>query len=235
MADISGIATSGSGLSLLDMLRAERDDAANADSGVSPAVTEARNSIAAATSRKAKSAYGGGIASSIGQAALNRAIAELSRQGDGRLTFQKIRDYQAQLEEEFSASVRSDLPRLGVPATEEFTLNMSPDGTISVDTENQAVKETIEQYLKDNPEICEQFGYIQALANFDRAKQSPASAMWQGLSDFKATIQASAVDAFFSDAMNAGMNYASLMVGFSGQMSGLTEDTSFYTGINYTV
>ncbi len=231
----------GATVSLVDILEEETAAAqANASSefsgnAVSGSGAAATSSFGQSTARKAKSAYGQGVNSAHGQAALRKAIADLAGKVDGPLTFSKIKEYQAELEKQFTANVRKELTSRGVPTAEDFSLTMSPEGTIAVEAKHPIVKEMVETYLAKNPAVCEQFGYIQALANLERAKSSPASAQWRGLADTKASIQASAVDLFMSSAMDAGMNFSSMMVGFGGASEGAEESTSFYAGLDYKV
>lgn len=230
MADITNIASSGSG-SLLDFLTEKQQGSSILDSSSTAASAE-KYLTDASNAKRAQSAYGAGITSSIGQAALKRALAEMGA-SNGKVTFDDIAKYQKELESTFSATTRVELAKLGVSPSTEFTLNISPEGKISVACDDQVAKEKIEKYLSDNPKVCEQFGYIQALANLDRAKQSPVgtAAGWQALKNTKMTLQAQAVEMFFGAAMDAGMNFSSTLASFGED----SETASYYTGVDYTV
>ncbi len=235
MAGTSGISGYGtSTLRLVDFL-SEQEDNDNSLLGTSAAAAKAKNLINSANTaaaKKANSAYNCGVNSAVGQAALSRAIAEMQSKMDGPITFSKIAQYQKDLEAEFSANVRVALVKAGVDPSVEFTLTLSPEGAIQVDTDDPLAKEAIQKFLKDNPKVCEDFGYIQALANLERARQSSPVTSLQGLRDTKATIQASAVEAFFGQASASGMNYASVLANFSGDSDSTAK---FYAGIDFTV
>ena len=117
----------------------------------------------------------------------------------------------------------------------EFSISMNADGAIDVICDDAAAKEKIQKYLADNPKVCEQFGYIQALSNLERARQSPAGSMaaWQEVRNTKAELQTQAVEAFFNAAANTGMDYSSILANFAG--GGESAPASFYTGLNFTV
>lgn len=184
--------------------------------------------------KRAKNAYGGSAATTTGQAALNRALQEMGTT-NGTITFRDIAAYREKLETEFSAQVRVDLAKLGVSLDTDFTLTLTSEGKVQVACDDALAKQTIEKYLSDNPEVCEQFGYIQALSNLERARQSPAGsqAAWEELRNSKKAYQAQAVEAFFSDALSSGMNYASILADFGSSSS--ESSASFYTGLDFTV
>jgi hypothetical protein len=163
-------------------------------------------------------------------AAVQRAMEELQAQGGGRITFDKIADYRQQLEEEFSLRVRLELNDLGLPPETSYTLRLSSEGTISVDCDDPQARDLINRYLAESPEACEQFGYIQALANVGRACKSPA-ALSASLGEVRTELQASVVAAFTSEALNSGlMDYAAILADFQPSAA-----TRFYTGLSCTV
>ena len=226
MSDISGISGAGTG-SLVDYLIKREEEAAAGLNGGDSAAENLLGSVR--KNKQAKDAYGGaGLSSSIGQAALKRALSEMG--ASGKVTFADISAYQQQLEATFSAGLRVALAAEGVSTDTEFTLNISSDGVVSVNCDDPAAKEKIEKYLNDNPKVGEQFGYIQALANLDRARQSPA-ALRQDMRNMKAELQASAIESFFSSALNSGMNFSSMLASFGANSS----EASYYTGVDYLV
>ena len=182
--------------------------------------------------KSAKSQYEQpGVTSEMAQAALKKALAALQSQGEEFISFSKIAAYQKDLEESLSTSMRMDLFELGLPLETGFTMKMSSDGKISVDCEDPAAKAMIEKYLSDNPKVCEQFGYIQALANVERARQSPYT-MGTAMSDAKAQLQASAVEAFMAGALGSGlMNYSDMLASFDGSGG----NAKFYAGLSFKV
>ena len=239
MAGVSNVTgDSGTSMSLVDYLsESQKETSSILDTSTANAYASKTLEDSATAKRRANNAYGSGATSAIGQAALKKAISEMQATTDGTITFTKIAAYQKQLEEQFTAKVRVDLVGKGVPLDVDFTLTLSSEGKVQVDCENAAAKEKIQKYLADNKKVGEQFGYIQALANLDRAKQSPAgaSAAWQELRNAKANIQAQAVEMFFSDAMSSGMNYSSVLANFAGSSTAAAPAASFYAGVDYTV
>jgi hypothetical protein len=188
-------------------------------------------SSSADASARAAEAYGGsGLASSIVQAAVQRAMEELQAQGKDRVTFDDIAQYQRQLEEEFSLRVRLELYDRGLPLETSFSLRLSSEGVVSVACDDAAARELITRYLSESSQTCEQFGYIQALTNLNRAARNPA-ALGVSLREARAELRASAVTAF-TEAMSSGLtDYVSLLADFQSSSSG----ARFYTGISRTV
>ena len=225
MGDVSSITGAGTG-SLVEYLIKREEEATGLD-GSNSAAENLLNSVR--KNKQAQNAYGAGLSSSIGQAALKRALSEMGTSG-GKVTFADIAAYQEQLETTFSAGLRVALAAKGVSPDTEFTLNISSDGVVSVNCDDAVAKEKIEKYLEDNPKVCEQFGYIQALANLDRARQSPA-ALRQDMRNTKMELQSSAIEAFFGDALNSGMNFSSMLASFGADSGG----ASYYTGVDYLV
>ena len=228
MADISGLTGSGGGLVdyLTDKNNGSYFDASYTATSSNKLLTDAFKS------QNAQSAYGTGISSAVGQAALKRALAEMGVSG-GKVTFADIAEYQKKLETEFSESFRKAVEELGVSSDARFTLNISAEGNISVDCGDAVARGKIEKYLEDNPKVREQFSYIQALANLDRAKQSPAasSPTWRDMTSLKKAIQTESVQLFFSDALNSGMNFSSMLASFSSD----SETAKYFTGVSYLV
>lgn len=225
MSDISSVTNAGSG-SLVDYLIKREEES----TGLDGANTTAENLLnSARKSKQAQSAYGAGLSSSTGQAALKRALSEMGVTG-GKVTFSDIAAYQEQLETTFSVGLRVALAEQGVSADTEFTLNIGSDGAISVACDDAVAKAKIEKYLEDNPKVCEQFGYIQALANLDRARQSPA-ALRQDMRSMKMELQSSAIEAFFGEALSSGMNFSSMLASFGSNSS----KASYYVGVDYLV
>ncbi len=247
MSGIAGIYGGAGSLSLADLLAEAREENSILDTSATAASAERLLAEKASSRKRAKGAYESiSPVSGIGQAALSRALSEMGALG-GKVTFSDIAVYGKKLEESFSAQVRLDLAKLDVPPDKEFTLTMTSEGRIQVDCDSQADKEKIQRYLESNPKICEQFGYIQALANLDRARQSPAahSLAWRQMKNAGAELQTQAVEAFFSASLSSGMNYGSLLASFgslSGEgetgaalISGASPSASFYAGVDYTV
>ncbi|WP_027188546.1 hypothetical protein [Desulfovibrio cuneatus] len=166
----------------------------------------------------------------IGQAALHRALEEMSDSVPPPITGAKVRQYQKDLEESFAIKVRLDVMKLGVSKETKFSITQSPEGTIQVTCTDPAAKGVIEDYLQENTKVGETFGYIQALANYDKARQNPMAQQWGELKDLKTQIQTTAIETFFGDALNSFASYSSLTAGF-----GQDGTANYFTGLNYTV
>lgn len=239
MSGISAIGGAYGSLSLTDLLSdaQQENDPILATSTTAASAQRMQSQTATAGSR-ARNAYGISATSGIGQAALKKALSEMDNNG-GRVTFQDIAAYRQELENSFSSGLRVELYEKGVSLDTEFTLNMNSEGTIRVVCDDPAARETIQQYLADNSEICEEFGYIQALANLERARQGSAglSAALGNVAQSKKEIQLAAVEAFFDEALSSGVGYSALMASFSSIATGedAADSTSFYAGIDYTV
>ena len=241
MSGITGVDSNYNTLSLTDLLSNTQNDN---DSILSTSTTAAKGKLlqtsSQASSKRANNAYGGTISASsgIGQAALNRALSEMGG-GSTRVTFSDIANYQKELESKFSKDLRLDLFEAGVSLDTEFSLNMTSEGEIQVLCNDPQAKLAIEKYLEENPEVCEDFGYIQALANLERAKQSPlgAAKLMDGVLQSKKEIQLQAVETFFDDALSSDMKYSSLMATFASadSIDDTASATSFYAGIAFTV
>lgn len=244
MSSVSSVSSGTDTLSLVDLLKKAQEEAeaknSLLDSSSSSSSVSAQDILSSASTgygRKAQNAYGNvTVGSSMGQAAINKALSEIGSSTGGKVTFADIIKHREDLETSFSAQVRIDLAERGVSLDTEFTLTMTPEGKIDVSCDDPNAKAAIEEYLAESPEVCEQFGYIQALSNLERARQSPAAstAMWQEARSNTSMMQLSALENFFTDATNSGMNYSSLLASFSGGL-GSTENASFYAGLNFTV
>lgn len=178
------------------------------------------------------SSYGVTGRNTDSQRALQRAIAELNELGAVGISEGTITTYKQALEKEFSGTLKEELVKVGVPSDVKFNLVADSNGAITVQCDDAEAKAKIEEYLKANEEVEEQFRYIQALGNLDRAtKNSLAQSQLKQIKTMKATIQAQALDAFFSGMFESGSGngYSSMLADFSGS------DASYFMGANYTV
>lgn len=221
----------GSTLSLVDYLQQSQQEYSSTTLATSSSFLSTKSSLA-------RNAYSeaSGASSSLGQAALNRALSEMNG-GNGKVTFADIAEYREQLEQEFTILTRASLLEQGVSLETEFVLIMDASGNVDVSCDDPVAKEKIRAFLAENPDVCNQFGYIQALANLERARQSPAaaSAAWSEIGSSKKEYQAQAVEAFFSDALDSGMNYSSLLASFGLATDTSSASASFYAGLSFTV
>lgn len=181
--------------------------------------------------RNMQSYANAGITSDIGKAALNRALSEMQGKVDGTITFDKIYEYQKYLEAKFTVELKMEMTSRGVDPDQEFTIAIDTEGAISVECDDPDTKQAVQEYLDKNPKVCEEFGYIQALGNLQRAQQS---SVWPGLRNVKSEIVASAIEAMFDETLASGtMDFAALTAKFNG--SGTNNDAQFYTGLSFTV
>lgn len=191
------------------------------------------NSLSAATNKafaSAKKAYGSNMFSSEGQAAIQRALEEITPDANGRITFRMITQHKQELEEDFTTLVKAGLLLSGADPDMEFKLVANSDGTMSVLCDDPEQKKLIEDFFAANEELEDQFMYIQALGNMERAQQS-ATAQSHRLYNTaaKAGLQQQAMETFFSEMMNAGVGYSSIMAEFG------LENTDYFVGANYYV
>ena len=110
MSDISSVTGAGTG-SLVDYLIKREEES----TGLNGTNTAAENLLKSVRKNKqAQDAYGGaGLSSSVGQAAIKRALSEMGASG-GKVTFADIAAYQKQLETTFSVELRVALAAKGV-------------------------------------------------------------------------------------------------------------------------
>ena len=239
MSGTSGVGGEYSGLSLVDLFPdVQKESNSILNTSTTAARAEGLLSGTLQSGTRARNAYSISATSGVGQAALKKALSEMGASG-GQVTFKDIAAYQQQLQTRFTSDLRIDLYKKGVDLETEFTLNMTAEGKIEVLCDDPQARQTIQRYFEGNSDVCGQFGYIQALANLDRARQSPAGAanLMGSVLQSKKAIQVQAVEAFFDSALSSGMSYGSLMATFTAGNadSGETGSASFYAGISYTV
>ena len=228
MSDITSITGgyTGTTISLADL--------AAKDNKKSAAATAAGAYVDKINARRNKTTETGGqsagTSAEVVQAALKRAMAELSEKENGRITFSKISAYQQDLEKNFIAKMREGLQKAGLPKDTVFTLSLSKEGNIQVQCDKEDSKAAIEKYLSDNRKLCEDFGYIQALGSLQKADRQAASFGLASMSSLRHEIQASAVEAFFNSSVQSGFSPSSLTAAFSGE-----ESAGFYSGISALV
>jgi hypothetical protein len=187
---------------------------------------EEEESLAGSVSRKNSlySAYGANRYSGPGKAALERAVEELRAQG-GAVTFERVKDYQKELEDEFVLLMQAGLALAGVEESEDFRLVADAGGNIDILCSDPALKEKVAALLEENDKLRERFLYIQALGNMGRAAQSLGSR--QALENARADLASLALDIFINGASQTG--YSPLLGDFSGA------EPSFILGANLTV
>ena len=228
---IANVSQEAGALSLVDLMQEARA-AALIDSGGTLGSSNAL--LSSAQNKKASSAYGGGSAASIvGQAALQRALSEMDGSG-GKITFKQIAEHKEKLELEFTVNLRTALLKEGISLETEFSLSIDKDGKIDILCNDPIARGKIQKYLADSPKACEQFGYIQALSNLERARQSPASAIaaWRDVRSATAELQTQALEAFLGTAIDSGMDYSSILANFGAAGNA---KAAFYTGLSFKV
>ncbi len=227
MADVSAVNGYGMNMSLIDLLKGTSDSASSALSSPS----KLKSGTTSGKASGGYGSYGSNMLSGPGKAAMERAISEIQGDAGGRVTFKDIVAHREKLQGEFSAALSAGLLLSGVDPEVEFSLIATPNGEIQVISDHPD-KAKIEDFFKESPKMAEQFLYIQALGNLERANQGSGAGVrnWQDMGSTKAELQAQAMDIFFSVTGDSGMGYSSLMADFSdGAVN------QYMLGANYTV
>ncbi|MDR2051560.1 MAG: hypothetical protein LBQ63_07320 [Deltaproteobacteria bacterium] len=189
-----------------------------------------RSSLLTQSARNsAYAAYGADLLSGPGQEAMKRALEELQSRSGGPVTFERVREYRAELEKNFTLQVQGGLFLLGVTECDDFQLAATPEGEIEILSQEPALKEKLETLFAENPELKEQFLYIQALGNIERAGQSLSPRLRQQAA--LADLGAQAVNIFMEAASSKGAGYSSLLGNFNGAEGSM----QFLLGANLTV
>ncbi|MDR2503595.1 MAG: hypothetical protein LBD82_04320 [Deltaproteobacteria bacterium] len=191
------------------------------------------DSVASVLSKTSKNnayaVYGGNMHTGAGQAAMLLAVEELRARTGGPVTFDMVRDYRAELEKEFSLLMQVGLYAQGITESEDFYLIASSEGNIDVNCVDPVLKEKVSALLAENPDLSEQFLFIQALGNVERSKQVGSTLQQQR--ETKANMGMQAVDIFLNAAVQQGMGYSSLLGAFEGNQ----DSAQFFLGANLTV
>ncbi|MDR1241426.1 MAG: hypothetical protein LBM00_01370 [Deltaproteobacteria bacterium] len=185
----------------------------------------------AAVNKKLYGAYGANMQSEAGMAAIQKALGEITPDGSGRITFKMINEHRAELEENFTTMVKAGLLLSGADENVEFQIIATPEGDMQIQCADPEQKTRIEQFFADVPELQEQFLYIQALGNMERARASAtASTHRLNAQATEAGLQSQAMEVFFNDIFSSGVGYSSLLADFD---SG--ESADYFVGANYFV
>jgi hypothetical protein len=214
------------GLSLADFLNGSDKTAENSSSG-----SLGSSSSLAAASKKIYETYGAGTQSASGMAAIRQALEEIEPDSSGRITFKMISEHRARLEEDFTALVKAGLLLDGVDEQVEFKLVATAEGDMQIQCADPEQQAKIEQFFKNVPELEEEFLYIQALGNMEKARASAtASTHRLNAQAAKTGLQSQAMEIFFQDIFSSGLGYSSLLADFD---SGGNAD--YLVGANYFV
>jgi predicted unusual protein kinase regulating ubiquinone biosynthesis (AarF/ABC1/UbiB family) len=189
------------------------------------------SSLSAVNKKAYAGAYGASMQSEAGMAVIKQALEEIEPDSSGRITFNMIKEHRAELEENFTTMVKAGLLVSGVDQNVEFQLISTPEGEMQVQCDNPEQKAQIESFFKTIPELKDQFLYIQALGNMERA-QTSATATTHRLNAqaTKAGLQSQAMETFFNDIFSSGMGYSSLLANFDSE-----ETADYFVGANYFV
>lgn len=173
----------------------------------------------------------GTIQSGEGVEAIKKAVSELQADGNGRVTFKMIQEYCAELEQNFERGMRAAVSLAGAPEDLEFKLVANSRGEVEVMCDDAGAKALIEAVLKEIPALEEEFKYIQALKNADKAQSSSAAASRRlSLQAAKAGLQQEAMETFLTDLFSSGsLGYSSLLAEFD------SDSASYFLGANYLV
>lgn len=211
-----------SNLSLVDFLTKNTDETENEQLSELSLLTTTATAAA-------KNAYSAAMQSTEGMDAIKRAIQEIAPDG-GRVTFSMISDYRAELEEELTTLVKAGLLMAGADVNVEFKMLLNSSGEFEIQCDDPEQKALIEKFFAENEELVDQFEYIQALGNMERAQNSStASSHRFYLDGVKSGLQSQAMDTFFTDMFSSGQ------VGYSSILADFGEDTEYFVGANYYV
>ncbi|MDR1124605.1 MAG: hypothetical protein LBM64_00870 [Deltaproteobacteria bacterium] len=173
----------------------------------------------------------GAIQSADGVEAIKKAVSELEADGNGRITFKMIQEYCSELEQNFEKGMRAAVSLAGVPDEVEFKLVANSKGEVEVQCDDPAAKAVIEEVLKEIPALEDEFKYIQALKNADKAQSSATASQHRlSLQATRAGLQQQAMEQFLTDIFSSGeIGYSSLLADFGA------EGTDYFVGANYFV
>lgn len=221
------------GMTLADLLYKDKTAAGDelADKyGLNSATNQSSASNVNRTSYANLGTYGA-IHSAEGIEAMKKAISEIQADGNGRVTFKMIQEYCAELEQNFEKGMRAAVSLAGVPEDVEFKLVANSKGEVEVQCDDPACKAIIEEVLKEIPALEDEFKYIQALKNADKAQSSATASQHRlSLQATKAGLQQQAMEQFLTDVFSSGqIGYSSLLADFG------TEGTDYFMGANYFV
>ncbi|MCL1889574.1 MAG: hypothetical protein FWF99_03605 [Desulfovibrionaceae bacterium] len=209
-------------MSLTDYLTPSKEKDENSVSGADALLSRsARNN--------ALSAYGGNMLSGPGQAAMQRAVQELREAHGGPVTFAMVREYREEMENSFTLLMQASIYALGLEESADFFLSASPEGQIEVSSSDPILREMVTALFAENPELGEQFLYIQALGNIEKTSQAGTPLMAQQAA--RANLGMQSVDIFIQAAASQGFGYSSLLGLYDGSSGGL----SYFLGANMTV
>lgn len=175
-------------------------------------------------------AYGSSFNSTVGQAAIHRALDEIEPNSYGKITFSMISSHREDLEKTFSAKVEAGLLQAGVDKDAEFRLVATSDGKMEVYCDDPDTKKQIEDFFSKNSKLKDDFFYIQALGNMERAGQlTQGTGGANQVKGVQAGLQAQAMQAFFSAAFANSGNYNSMIGNFT------ESGAEYFMGANYRV
>jgi hypothetical protein len=185
------------------------------------------------SAKNAYSAYGANMYSGVGQNAMQRAIDELKQKNGGAVTFGMVKDYREELEKDFKTMIMGGLALLGFEETDEFRMIATPEGEIEILSDDEEVKAAMAFLLEESPKLKEQFLYLQALGNIERAKGAVSAQMQSRYA--QAGLGSEAMDIllssgnFLGQAGGLGVGYSALMANYS------MSDIQYTLGANYLV
>lgn len=184
--------------------------------------------------KNAYSAYGANMYSGPGQSAMQRAINEIKEKNGGAVTFGMVTEYREELEGDFKTVIMAGLAMLGLEDTDEFQMVATPDGEIAVMSDDPEVKAAVSFLLEETPKLKEQFLYIQALGNIERAKGTMSAQAQMGYT--QASLAGDAVDILLNGSAlleqfgsGGGLGYSTLMAQYS------QNSIQYMLGANYMV
>lgn len=199
---------------LQDENNAEKNSSSSTNSSNSTSSAK-NNSIMQGNNQN--SAYATNSSTSL-QDALAATLKAMGASANDRITLNEVNKYKANLEQEFSSSVRADLQKLGVDKDIQFQVVTDGSGGVKVLSDHED-KALVEKYFDDNPSKVKEFEKIQALGNLENVRKNQQ----MDPTALRKRIQVENMGAWFSDSPANTM--------MASQSSG----SQFFTGFNTRV
>ena|GEM_PF-4884758 len=167
---------------------------------------------------------------------LKEILAQIPRGAGGKLTAKDILDYKNKKLEDFQETIKSGLSSRGVDENITFSLGLKRGTDELAVFSKHPDKKKVEAFLKERPELAEEFKNLKTLDNLTRFfGTSPASAQSSTTSSVRASIQTSfSIKAEIVETMSA-TSLKSLTVTSSMNMNYAQQTISTLAGVNLKV
>ena len=105
--------------------------------------------------------------------ALSGIMDDMNLGANDTVSFRTLAEYQKKLQSTFTEQVKSDLRKLGLDESTQFSLVATANGSgVNVLCDDAEAKAVIEKYLKDNPDVVTTFEKIQSLNKLEESRKS---------------------------------------------------------------